>query len=98
MQLRGADLRSIRERARELLPKLGNSTTLVVTVERGVNDGELGAIIDHALEQPSVRGVTIQSVKQAGRVQGFVPLNIASRSRKCHSASSSRPASSAQRT
>jgi 7,8-dihydro-6-hydroxymethylpterin dimethyltransferase len=71
MQLRGADLRSIREKALERLNKYGISTTLVVTVERGVNDGELGSIIDFALQQPAVRGVTIQPVQQAGRVQGF---------------------------
>jgi hypothetical protein len=71
MQLRGADLRSIREKALERLNKFGISTTLVVTVERGVNDGELGSIIDFALQQPAVRGVTIQPVQQAGRVQGF---------------------------
>jgi len=28
-------------------------------------------VIDYALEQPAVRGVTIQPVQQAGRVQGF---------------------------
>ena len=71
MQLRGADLRGIREKALERLNDLGVSTTLVVTVERGVNDDELGAIIDYALQQPAVRGVTIQPVQQAGRVQGF---------------------------
>ena len=49
MQLRGADLRGIREKALERLNKFGISTTLVVTVERGVNDGELGAIVDFAL-------------------------------------------------
>jgi hypothetical protein len=73
MQLRGADLRSVRQRALDRLNTLGISTTLVVTAERGVNDGELGAIIDFALEQPAVRGVTIQPVQQAGRVQGFLP-------------------------
>ena len=49
MQFRGADLRSIRQKALERLNKFGISTTLVVTVERGVNDDELGAIIDFAL-------------------------------------------------
>jgi hypothetical protein len=73
MQLRGADLRSVRQKALERLNTLGISTTLVVTAERGVNDGELGQIIDFALEQPAVRGVTIQPVQQAGRVQGFQP-------------------------
>ena len=71
MQLRGADLRSIREKALERLNKLGISTTLVVTVARGVNDTELGAIVDYALKQPCVRGVTFQPVQQAGRMQGF---------------------------
>ncbi|HUB52002.1 MAG TPA: radical SAM protein [Terracidiphilus sp.] len=71
MQLRGADLRSIREKALERLNRHGISTTLVVTVERGVNDGELGAIVDFALTQPAVRGVTFQPVQQAGRVEGF---------------------------
>lgn len=71
MQLRGADLRSIRQKALERLNKLGISTTLVVTVKRSLNDGELGSIIEFALEQPAVRGVTIQPVQQAGRVQGF---------------------------
>ncbi|MFZ1085929.1 MAG: radical SAM protein [Terracidiphilus sp.] len=71
MQLRGADLRGIREKALERLNKLGISTTLVVTVARGVNDNDLGAIVDFALTQPAVRGVTFQPVQQAGRLLGF---------------------------
>src|SRR5580692_8064091 len=71
MQLRGADLRNIREKALERLNKLGISTTLVVTVERGVNDDELGAIVDFALQQPCIRGVTFQPVQQAGRLNNY---------------------------
>jgi uncharacterized radical SAM superfamily Fe-S cluster-containing enzyme len=71
LQLRGGDLRTIRERALTRLNELGVSTTLVVTVERGVNDGELGAIIDFALQQPCVRGVTFQPVQNAGRTEGY---------------------------
>lgn len=71
MQLRGADLRGVREKALEKLNRLGVSTTLVVTVERGVNDDEMGAIVDYALQQPCVRGVTFQPVQQAGRLQGY---------------------------
>jgi uncharacterized radical SAM superfamily Fe-S cluster-containing enzyme len=71
MQLRGADLRSIRMKALEKLNELGISTTLVITVERGVNDGELGAIVDFALTQPCVRGVTFQPVQQAGRLEKY---------------------------
>jgi len=73
VQLRGADLRSIREKALEKLNRLNISTTLVVTVERGVNDEEMGSIIDFALQQPCVRGVTFQPVQQAGRLQGYDP-------------------------
>jgi uncharacterized radical SAM superfamily Fe-S cluster-containing enzyme len=71
MQLRGADLRSVRERALEKLNRLNVSTTLVVTVEGGVNDDEMGEIVDFALQQRCVRGVTFQPVQQAGRLQGY---------------------------
>lgn len=73
LALRGADLRRIRERALERLDRLGVSTTLVVTVARGVNDGELGAIVEHALGIGCVRGVTFQPVQDAGRVEGYDP-------------------------
>ena len=36
-----------------------------------MNDGELGAIVDFALTQPCVRGVTFQPVQQAGRLRGY---------------------------
>jgi hypothetical protein len=70
-QLRGADLRSIRSRALECLNELDVSTTLVVTVKKGANDGELGRIIAYALEQPCVRGVVFQPVQAAGRLVDF---------------------------
>jgi 7,8-dihydro-6-hydroxymethylpterin dimethyltransferase len=73
MLLRGADLRQVRAKALEKLNRLNLSTTLVVTVERGVNDDELGSIIDFALQQKCVRGVTFQPVQQAGRLTGYDP-------------------------
>lgn len=69
--LRGADLRDIRLRALERLNALDISTTLVVTLQRGVNDGEIGDIIDFALRQPCVRGITLQPVQVAGRLDGY---------------------------
>jgi uncharacterized radical SAM superfamily Fe-S cluster-containing enzyme len=72
-QLRGADLRSVRHAAIERLNELGISTTLVVTVERGLNDGELGKIVEYAAKQPAVRGVVFQPVQAAGRIDGFDP-------------------------
>jgi uncharacterized radical SAM superfamily Fe-S cluster-containing enzyme len=71
MSLRGADLRDIRRRALERLNRLGVSTTLVVTLKKGLNDQEIGRIIDFALEQPAVRGVTFQPIQAAGRLKQF---------------------------
>lgn len=70
-ELRGADLTRIRQQALERLNAAGLSTTLVVTVKRGLNDGELGDIIRYALTQPCVRGVTFQPIQEAGRTEGF---------------------------
>ena len=73
LELRGADLRDVRERAVERLNRCGISTTLVVTLKKGLNDGEIGHIIDYALEQPCVRGVTFQPIQAAGRLEHFNP-------------------------
>jgi uncharacterized radical SAM superfamily Fe-S cluster-containing enzyme len=69
--IRGADLRDIRMKALEHLNEFDLSTTLVVTLQRGVNDDEIGEIIDFALTQPCVRGVTLQPVQVAGRLDGY---------------------------
>jgi uncharacterized radical SAM superfamily Fe-S cluster-containing enzyme len=69
--LRGADLRAVREQALAKLDALDLSTTLVVTVRRGSNDDELGAILQHALAHRCVRGVTFQPVQDAGRNDGY---------------------------
>lgn len=71
MDLRGADLRRIREQALEKLNALDISTTLVMTVKRGINDDEIGAVIRFAAQQPCVRGVTLQPVQDAGRVEAY---------------------------
>lgn len=72
-ELRGADLRRIREQALERLNRLGISTTLVVTLKKGLNDDEVGPIIDFALKQPCVRGVTLQPIQAAGRTENYDP-------------------------
>ena len=72
-ELRGADLRRIRLQALEQLNRHNISTTLVVTVKKGCNDGELGRIIDFALQQRCVRGVTFQPIQAAGRLEHFDP-------------------------
>ncbi len=73
--LRGADLRSVHERALERLDALGLSTTLVVTLRRGLNDDEIGDILRHAMRHRCVRGVTLQPIQDAGRNEGFDALS-----------------------
>jgi uncharacterized radical SAM superfamily Fe-S cluster-containing enzyme len=71
--LRGARLHDIRLRALEQLNRHDISTTLVVTVKKGLNDHELGDIIEFALQQPCVRGVTFQPIQAAGRLENYDP-------------------------
>jgi 7,8-dihydro-6-hydroxymethylpterin dimethyltransferase len=73
LELRGADLRGVRERALERLNKYNISTTLVATLKKGLNDGEIGRTIEYALTQPCVRGVTLQPIQDAGRLENFDP-------------------------
>ena len=71
MDLRGADLRRPHEEALARLDALGLSTTLVMTVKRGVNDDEIGDVIRHGQRYACVRGVTLQPVQNAGRVEAY---------------------------
>ncbi len=72
-KLRGEDLREVRRKAIENLNKYNLSTTLVVTLQKGLNTDEIGEIIEYALKQPCVRGVTFQPTQQAGRLENFNP-------------------------
>jgi len=72
-RLRGGDLTDIRKRALKNLNKFNLSTTLVVTLQKGLNDDEIGAIIEYALQQPCVRGVTFQPTQISGRLDHFNP-------------------------
>ena len=69
--LRAADLSKIRQQALANLNEVNLSTTLVVTLQKGLNDGEIGKVIDFALKQKCVRGVTFQPTQIAGRLEDF---------------------------
>jgi len=71
--LRGADLTRVRLKALEHLEANRISTTLVVVVKRGVNEDELGAIVEFALQWECVRGITFQPIQDAGRNERFDP-------------------------
>jgi 7,8-dihydro-6-hydroxymethylpterin dimethyltransferase len=72
-ELRGEDLTEVRRRALDRLNEYDISTTLVVTLKKGLNDDEIGSIIDFALKQKCVRGVTFQPIQIAGRLEQFDP-------------------------
>jgi hypothetical protein len=71
MELRGADLTRVRIEALEALEAANISTTLVVTVKKGVNDAEIPDIVRFSLGWRCVRGITFQPIQDAGRNEGF---------------------------
>jgi len=71
--LRGEDLTEVRKKALQHLNELNLSTTLVVTLQKGINDDEIGKIVEFALQQKCVRGVTFQPTQVAGRTENFDP-------------------------
>ncbi|MCF7861525.1 radical SAM protein [Candidatus Woesearchaeota archaeon] len=64
---RGKDLTGIKQKALENLAKFNIPTTLVTTIEKGINDDQLGKIIDYGIEQPNIRGINFQPVALFGR-------------------------------
>jgi uncharacterized radical SAM superfamily Fe-S cluster-containing enzyme len=71
--LRGIDLSETKAQAIAHLNEFNLSTTLVVTLQKGLNTHEIGKIIDFATQQKCVRGVTFQPTQIAGRVNHFDP-------------------------
>ena len=65
--LRGRELNNIKRKALDNLAEAGLFAILVSTVVSGVNDTEIGAILNFGLEHPAVLGVSYQPVTFAGR-------------------------------
>ncbi|MCK5812653.1 MAG: radical SAM protein, partial [Cocleimonas sp.] len=68
--LRGVDARSTHKKALAQLEKHAISTNLVCAVRKGINDDEIGDIIEYAQQWSCVRGITFQPVQDAGRNDG----------------------------
>lgn len=64
--LRGRDVSAEKERAIRHLTAAGIPVTLVATVQKQVNDHEVGAILKHAMSIPGVRGVNYQPIGYFG--------------------------------
>jgi uncharacterized radical SAM superfamily Fe-S cluster-containing enzyme len=73
-EIRGRDLRAIKQKALDNCADVGLTVTLVAAVERGLNEHELGAIISCGLAHPAVRSVSFQPVTHSGRHVAFDPL------------------------
>jgi uncharacterized radical SAM superfamily Fe-S cluster-containing enzyme len=73
--LRGEpDILEEKLRALDRLAEIGLSVTLVPAIERGVNEHEVGKIIDFAIKHPAVSGINFQPAFHAGRHTKHDPM------------------------
>ncbi len=74
--LRGEpDILTTKLRALDRLAEARCSVILVPAIERGVNESEIGRIVDFALAHPAVRGINFQAAFHAGRHPDHDPLH-----------------------
>jgi tetraether lipid synthase len=60
--------------ALDRLAQIGLPVTLVPAVERGINEHELGKLVDFAIQHPAVRGINFQPAFHAGRHRQHDPM------------------------
>lgn len=65
--LRGRDLRPQKEQAVRRLTAAGIPVTLVATIQRNVNDDQIGDILRYGMRTPGVRGVNFQPLAFYGK-------------------------------
>ncbi|MDM4722297.1 radical SAM protein [Micromonospora sp. WMMA1363] len=90
-EIRGRDLRAVKRQALDNCAAAGLTVTLVAAVERGLNDHELGSIIEFGLVHPAVRSVSFQPVTHSGRHVEFDPLTRLTNSDIIHGIAAQRP-------
>ncbi len=64
--LRSPEFKSIKLKAVEQLAKYQIPITLVPTIQKGINDEDLGRIIEFGMQTPYVRGINFQPVARFG--------------------------------
>ena len=69
-----ADLFPKKLRALDRLAEIDCSVILVPAVERGVNEHEIGKIVQFAIDHPAVRGINFQPAFHAGRHSRHDPM------------------------
>jgi hypothetical protein len=67
VQIYGKDVLSLKHRALENLQRFGIGTTLLNVMIRGVNEDEIGQVMELARAHPVVRSVTIQTMTFTGK-------------------------------
>ena len=65
--LRGEPLAAIKRKAVEMIGKYDLNAMLVVTVQPGVNDHQLGELVRFGVERPWIAGLSIQPATYSGR-------------------------------
>ncbi|MFV2067915.1 MAG: prolipoprotein diacylglyceryl transferase family protein [Pirellulales bacterium] len=70
--LRGEDLAAQKRAVIAKIIEHNLPTTLVATVARGVNEGQVAELLQLGLETPQIRGITFQPATYAGRFEGPV--------------------------
>jgi len=66
-ELRGESLLETKLKAIERLGEAGIHITLAVTLQGGVNDDQMGPLVDFALERPWITGMSFQPATYSGR-------------------------------
>jgi tetraether lipid synthase len=61
------DLLPEKLRALDRLAEFGLNVTIVPAIERGVNEHEIGRIVEFGIQHPAIRGITFQPAFHAGR-------------------------------
>jgi uncharacterized radical SAM superfamily Fe-S cluster-containing enzyme len=75
LEIRGRDLREVKQRALDHCAQAGLSVMVTAAVEKGLNDHEMGDIVRFAIGHPAVKGVVFQPVTHAGRMIEFDPAD-----------------------
>ena len=89
--IRGRDLRAAKRSALDRCAEHGLVVILAAAIERGVNEDELGDIVEFGMGHPAVRGVAFQPVTHSGRHPTFDPLDRVTNADVIHGLARQRP-------
>jgi uncharacterized radical SAM superfamily Fe-S cluster-containing enzyme len=74
-KIRGADLLETKLRCLDRLAAHDLDVALVAAVERGINEQEVGSLVEFGIQHPAVRGMVFQPVTHTGRHLPFNPMD-----------------------